>query len=72
MRKRILGVTAATTFAFGMLAGSAVAHTNLAAGKSVGPPAHAPGTGHMGMECGAQNPNTPLVSLFPAVQCPAP
>jgi hypothetical protein len=72
MRKRILAVTAATSLAFGTLAGSALAHPNEAAGKSVGPPANAPQTGHMGMECGAQNPNTPLVSLAPAVSCPAP
>ena len=72
MRKRLLAVTAATSLAAGMLAGSALAHVNEAAGKSVGPPAHAPQTGHMGMECVAQNPNTPLVSLAPAVSCPAP
>jgi hypothetical protein len=73
MRKRILAVTAATSLAFGTLAGSALAHFNTAAGKSVGPPALAPQTGHMGMECGAQNPNTPLKPpLAPAVSCPAP
>ena len=72
MRKRFLAVTAATSLAVGTLAGSALAHPNTAAGKSVGPPADAPQTGHMGMECGAQNPNTPLVSLAPAVSCPAP
>jgi hypothetical protein len=69
MRKRILAVTAATSLAIGTLAGSALAHPNLAAGKSVGPPAHAPQTGHMGMECGAQNPNTPLEPL--GLSCPA-
>lgn len=72
MRQRILVVTAATSLAAGTLAGSALAHFNAAAGKPVGAPAHAPQTGHMGMECGAQNPNTPLVSLAPAVSCPAP
>ncbi len=74
MRKRLLAVTAATSLAFGALAGSALAHFNAAAGKSVGPPAHASpsGLGHGGMECGARNPNTPLVSLAPAVSCPAP
>ena len=72
MRKRILAVTAATSLALGGLAGSAFAHPNSAADKPVGPPAHAPQTGHMGMECGAQNPNTPLGSLAPAVTCPAP
>lgn len=72
MRKRILAVTAAMSLAVGTLAGSALAHFNEAAGQSVGPPAHAPQTGHMGMECGAQNPNTPLGSLAPAVSCPAP
>jgi hypothetical protein len=72
MRKRILAVTAATSLAIGTLAGSALAHPNLAAGTSVGPPSHAPQTGHKGMECGARNPLTPLVSLFPAVICPAP
>jgi hypothetical protein len=72
MRKRILVVTAATSLAAGTLAGSALAHFNAAAGKSVGPPAHAPQTGHKGMECGAQNPNTPLKPpLAPAVTCPA-
>ncbi len=72
MRKRILAVTAATSLAVGTLAGSAFAHFNLAAEKPVGPPAHAPQTGHMGMECGAQNPNTPLKPpLSPAVTCPA-
>ena len=72
MRKRILAVTAATSLAAGTLAGSALAHVNLAAGKSVGPTnPNASQTGHMGMECGAQNPNTPLVPLAPAVTCPA-
>jgi len=68
MRKRILTVAAATSLAFGTLAGSAVAHLNVAAGKPVGPPAHASQTGHMGMECGAQNPNTPPVPL--GLDCP--
>ncbi len=70
MRKRILAVTAATSLALGVFAGSALAHFNLAAGKAVGP---APTSrGHMGMECGAQNPNTPLKpALAPAVTCPA-
>ena len=74
MRKRILVVTAAMSLAVGTLAGSALAHHNTAAGKPVGPPAHASpsGLGHGGMECGARNPNTPLESLFPAVTCPAP
>ena len=71
MKKRILAVTAATSLAVGISAGSALAHFNAAAGKPVGAPAHAPQTGHKGMECGAQNPNTPLVSLAPAVSCPA-
>jgi hypothetical protein len=72
MRKRLLAVTAATMLAVGSLAGPALAHFNTAAGKPVGPPAHAPQTGHKGMECGAQNPNTPLKPpLAPAVQCPA-
>jgi len=70
MRKRILAAAAATSLAFGMSAGSALAHPNEAADKSVGPPAHASQTGHMGMECGAQNPNTPLVPL--GLDCPAP
>ena len=69
MRKRILAVAAATSLAFGTSAGSALAHPNLAAGKPVGPPAHAVQTGHMGMECGAQNPKTPLVAL--GLACPA-
>jgi hypothetical protein len=73
MRKRILAVTAATSLALGTLAGSALAHHNTAADKSVGPTnPTAPATGHMGMECGAQNENTPLESLFPVVVCPAP
>ena len=72
MMKRILAATAATGLAIGVWAGPALAHFNEAAGDSVGPPATAPQTGHMGMECGAQNPNTPLVSLAPAVTCPAP
>jgi hypothetical protein len=72
MRKRILAVTAATSLAVGTLAGSALAHVNEAAGKAVGPPASAnvSGLGHTGMECGAMNPNTPLVSL--GLPCPAP
>jgi hypothetical protein len=70
MRKRILSVTAATSLAVGALAGSALAHPSLAADKPVGPPAGS--IGHMGMECGAQNPNTPLVSLAGVVFCPAP
>jgi hypothetical protein len=72
MRKRILGVTAAASLAVGTLAGSALAHPNEAAGKSVGVPAHATpsGLGHVGMECGAINPNTPLVAL--GLPCPAP
>ena len=69
MRKRVLAVAAATSLAFGTLAGSALAHPNLAADKSVGPPAHASQTGHVGMECGAQNPNSPLVPL--GLSCPA-
>jgi hypothetical protein len=71
MRKRILAVTAATSLAVGTLAGSALAHPNEAAGKGVGPPAHATpsGLGHAGMECGALNPNTPLVPL--GLSCPA-
>jgi hypothetical protein len=72
MRKRFLAVTAATSLAAGTLASSALAHFNEAAGKSVGPPAHADvsGLGHAGMECGAMNPNTPLVPL--GLTCPAP
>ena len=71
MRKRILVVTAATSLAAGTLAGSALAHFNTAAGKPVGPPAHATpsGHGHEGMECGARNPNTPLMPL--GLSCPA-
>jgi hypothetical protein len=71
MRKRLLAVTAATSLAVCALAGSALAHVNQAAGKSVGPPAHAtpPGLGHVGMECGASNPNSPLVPL--GLPCPA-
>jgi hypothetical protein len=70
MRKRILAVSAATSLALGALGGSAAAHFNSAAGKAVGPPAGVPQTGHMGMECGAENPNTPLVPL--GLDCPAP
>ena len=74
MRKRLLAVTAATSLAVGMSAGSALAHFNEAAGKAVGPPAHAAvwtsgGMGHAGMECGARNPNSPLVPL--GLSCPA-
>jgi hypothetical protein len=72
MRKRILAVTAATSLALGTLAGSALAHHNTAAGKSVGVPAHATpsGLGHVGMECGAAiNPFTPLEAL--GLPCPA-
>jgi hypothetical protein len=71
MRKRILAVTAATSLALGTLAGSALAHVNAAAGKGVGPPSDVPGylVGHSGMECGAQNPNTPLEPL--GLACPA-
>ncbi len=71
MRKRILAVTAATSLAFGMSAGSALAHFNEAAGKAVGPPATAPQQGHMGMECGAENPRTPLMEIE-GLECPAP
>jgi hypothetical protein len=67
LRKRILAVTAATSLALGALAGSALAHHNLAAGKPVGPDPES--IGHMGMECGAQGGQ--LVSLFPVVVCPA-
>jgi hypothetical protein len=70
MRKRILAVTVAMSLAVGTSAGSVLAHFNAAAGKAVGPPAHAPQTGHAGMECGAQNPNTPLMPL--GLDCPAP
>ena len=70
MRKRILGVAAATSLAFGALAGSALAHFNEAAGKAVGPSAPQGQTGHMGMECGAENPNSPLMPL--GLSCPAP
>jgi hypothetical protein len=71
MRKRILVLTAAMSLAIGTLAGSALAHVNEAAGKSVGPPAHATpsGLGHAGMECGAMNPTSPLVPL--GLSCPA-
>jgi hypothetical protein len=71
MRKRLLAVTAATMLAVGMSAGSALAHVNEAAGKSVGVPAHATpsGLGHVGMECGARN-DTPLQPL--GLDCPAP
>ena len=70
MRKRFLAVTSATSLAFGLWAGSALAHVNEAAGKSVGVPAHATpsGLGHVGMECGARN-DTPLVAL--GLPCPA-
>lgn len=74
MRKRILAVTAATSLALGVLAGSALAHENAAAGKPVGPPSDVPGylVGHSGMECGASLTGlTPLVSI-PALDCPAP
>ena len=65
MRKRILAVTAATSLALGTLAGSALAHHNTAADKSVGPPSDVPGwaVGHTGMECAAMNPQTPIESL---------
>jgi hypothetical protein len=72
MRKRILAVTAATSLAVGTLAGSALAHHNTAAGKSVGVPGHASpsGLGHVGMECGAIiNLFTPLDDL--GLPCPA-
>ncbi len=72
MRKRILAVTVATSLAAGTLAGSALAHFNTAAGKPVGPGGNAPQTGHMGMECGAENPNTPLKPALPGLECPAP
>ncbi len=72
MRKRILVVAAATSLAFGASAGSALAHFNTAAGKAVGPGENAPQTGHMGMECGAENPNTPLKPALPGLECPAP
>jgi hypothetical protein len=73
MRKRFLAVTAATSLAAGTLAGSALAHFNEAAGKAAGPPAHAnvSGLGHVGMECGAENPNTPLKPAL-GLPCPAP
>ena len=71
MRKRILMVTAATCLAFGALTSSALAHLNTAAGKPVGVPGHASpsGLGHVGMECGAANPNSPLGAL--GLPCPA-
>ena len=74
MRRRLLPVTAATVLAFGLSAGPSLAHQNEAADKAVGPPAHAnvsntSGLGHAGMECGAMNPNTPLVPL--GLPCPA-
>ena len=73
MRKRLLAVTAATMLAVGISAGSALAHFNEAANKSVGPRVTPSGLGHGGMECGARNPNTPLVSLAEmGVTCPAP
>jgi hypothetical protein len=70
MRKRFLAVTAAASLAFGTLAGSALAHFNEAAGKPVGPSAPQGQVGHMGMECGAQVPQTPLMPL--GLDCPAP
>ncbi len=74
MRKRILAVTAATSLAFGALAGSGLAHVNTAAGKFVGPGVHgkAPATGHKGMECGAENPNAPFLMPLANLECPAP
>jgi hypothetical protein len=69
MKKRILAVTAAASLAVGTLAGSAFAHFNEAADKSVGPPVAPSGLGHAGMECGART-NTPLVPL--GLDCPAP
>jgi hypothetical protein len=74
MRKRLLAVTAAMSLALGVLAGSALAHENTAAGTPVGVPTDVPGylVGHSGMECGAiVTENTPLVSI-PALDCPAP
>jgi hypothetical protein len=67
MRKRLLAVTAATMLAVGMSAGSALAHFNEAAGKSVGVPAHATpsGLGHVGMECGARNDTRSRRSTWP-------
>ena len=72
MRKRILAVTAATSLALGVLAGSALAHENAAAGKPVGPPSDVPGylVGHSGMECAAMNLQTPIDPL--GLDCPAP
>jgi len=72
MRKRILAVTAAMSLAVGTLAGSALAHRNTAADKSVGVPGDVTpsGLGHVGMECGAIiNLFTPLDELNLA--CPA-
>ena len=78
MRKRILAVTAATSLAVGVLASSALAHHNAAAGKPVGVPADVPGylVGHSGMECAALNPVQPVFDPLglecPAVLAPAP
>jgi hypothetical protein len=65
----VLLVTVITLLALSVVPASA--HVNDAAGKGVGPPPHAnvQGHGHGGMECGAQNPNTPLQPL--GLPCPA-
>jgi hypothetical protein len=68
MRKRILSITAATSLAVGTLAGSAFAHHNAAADKFVGPPADS--IGHLGMECGALNPQQPVFEPLD-LACPA-
>jgi hypothetical protein len=74
MRRRLIIAISAATLAISLSAAPALAHPNEAAGKGVGPPPHAnvwntAGLGHDGMECGAANPNTPLVPL--GLSCPA-
>ena len=67
MIRKFLTITAAMLMALAMVAAPASAHPNSAADRFVGPtdlPEQAQGAqGHEGIQCGAQNDNTPLQPL---------
>jgi len=71
MTRRLVTILTVAIASLGLMMGPAAAHFNEAADRAVGPPEQAQpqGHGHAGMECGALNPNTPLVPL--GLPCPA-
>lgn len=78
MKRRILAVIFGVMTALAMMGGPAAAHINSANGKFVGPAQDRVGTAtylkaHSGIQCGAGNANSPLVSIVGGpFECPAP